>query len=151
MIDKSRFQETSRPTGQFSGIQIMFAAIIAIGLFLAIDFSNRISASQPMEEAYDRVQREIAALREQQAALIEQRDTVRGDAYVAQWARSEGRMALPGELLVIPVPAGNVAAAAPIQAAPTPVPQEIIDSQNVQEESWTLWWALFFDSPPPDF
>jgi cell division protein FtsB len=151
MTHKTRSQDAIRPTGQFSGIQIMFAAIIAIGLFLAIDFSNRISATQPMEEAFLRVQQEISTLREQQAALIEQRDYVRSDAYVAQWARSEGRMALPGELLVIPVPGGGITAAVPTPAAPTPVPQEIIDAGNMAEENWTLWWALFFDGPPPAF
>jgi cell division protein FtsB len=140
--------DSGKTTGQFSGIQIMFATILAIGLFLAIDFSGRISASQPLQAAYDRVQDEIHQLRLEQAQLIEQRDYVRSDAYVAQWARSEGRMTLPGEILIIPVPSGVTVA----QVAPVSAPLfEDLQTTPEEPDTWLLWWTLFFDSPPPDF
>ncbi len=134
-------------TRQLSGVQVMFAAILAIGLLLAINFSSRITASQPLQEAYDRVQAEIEALQREQAELIRQRDYVRSDAYVESWARSEGKLVRPDEVLVIPLP-GAVAAA----ATPTPSPEQAqieVETRPPRPEPWTLWWALFFDSAPP--
>ncbi len=138
----------TRKTGQFSGIQILFAAILAIGLFLAIDFSSRITSSQPLMEAHERVEAEIDLLRREQESLIQQRDYVRSDAYVALWARSEGRMALPGELLVIPVPSHAEVA---VQPTPDPAAAAPISIPDQSQDTWALWWHLFFDSPPPDF
>jgi len=139
-------QERQR-TRQLSGVQVMFAAILAIGLLLAINFSSRIAASQPLQEAYARVQAEIEALRREQAELIRQRDYVRSDAYVEKWARSEGKMVRPGEVLVIPLPVS-----APAETPPTPSPdqmQVVVETAPPRPEPWKLWWALFFDSPPP--
>ena len=139
--------EVRRRTGQFSGVQVLFAAILSIGLFLAIDFSGRITASQPLQQAYENVRAEIEELRSEQAALIRERDYVRSDAYVAQWARSEGKLIQPGEVLVVPVPSGVIAEeiAAPV------IPLDTIRTTPPEPESWTLWWNLFFDSPPPSF
>ncbi|MBE2182704.1 MAG: hypothetical protein IAE89_04690 [Anaerolineae bacterium] len=140
--------DLTRKTGQFSGVQVLFAAIMAIGLFLAIDFSGRITSSQPLAEAHERVEGEIDQLRREQEGLIQQRDYVRSDAYVARWARSEGRMALPGELLVIPVPSRVEAA---VQATQDPITNSPVVVPIEAPDTWALWWRLFFDSPPPDF
>jgi cell division protein FtsB len=133
-------------TGQLSGVQIMFAAILAIGLILAINFSSRITAGQPLQEAYDQVQAEIEALQQEQAALLVERDYVESDAYVEQWARDEGKMIRTGEVLIIPVPSGT-------GIEPTPIPQFDVPVETTppEPESWMLWWSLFFDGPPPRF
>jgi hypothetical protein len=124
----------------------MFAAILAIGLLLAINFSSRIAAGQPLQEAYDRVQNEIVALKQEQANLIAERDDALSDAYVERWARDEGRMVKEGEYLVIPVPVGASAEATPEAALST-----AIETTPPPPEPWTIWWALFFDGPPPQF
>jgi cell division protein FtsB len=145
MAEQSERPERKR-TGQLSGVQIMFAAILAIGLILAINFSSRITAGQPLQEAYDQVQAEIEALQQEQAALLVERDYVESDAYVEQWARDEGKMIRTGEVLIIPVPSGTV-------IEPTPLPQLDIPVETTppEPEPWMLWWSLFFDSPPPRF
>ncbi len=139
-------QTKQRRTGQFSGVQVMFAAILTIGLFLAIDFSGRITAGRPVQQAYEQVSAEIDTLRREQSALIRQRDYVRSDAYVSLWARTEGKLVLPGEILVIPVP--SVANNAPTPE-PSFAPQDVITAPP-GPEPWLLWWALFFDGPPPE-
>jgi cell division protein FtsB len=135
-----------RRSNQISSVQVMFAAILAIGLLLAVNFSTRIAAGQPLQEAYQRVQREVEQLRQEQAALVVQRDYVRSDAYVESWARDEGKMVREGERLYVPVPSG-------IAIEPTPVIQVEIPVQTSppQPEPWILWWQLFFDTRPPDF
>lgn len=147
MTDQPTHPETPRKrTGQLSGIQIMFAAILAIGLLLAINFSTRITAVQPLQEAYRSVEGQIQALEREQAELIAERDWVQGDIFVELWARDEGGMVRPGEVLVFPVPARNDATP---DMEPTPV--FVLETSAPPPDSWMVWWALFMDSPPPKF
>jgi hypothetical protein len=136
----------SRRKQQISGVQIMFAAILAIGLILAINFSTRITASQPLEEIYNQTLDEIEQLKLGQATLIAERDYASSDGYVEVWARQDGKMARPGEVLVIPLPAG-----VSVQTTPTPLPFVEVVTAPEEPSTWELWWALFFDSNPPDF
>ena len=148
MADKRTFTDKKKRGGsQISGVQVMFAAILSIGLILAINFSTRISAGQPLQEAYNRVQTEIAELQAEQADLTALRNYVRSDAYVEQWARDDGKMIRPGEVLVVPVPSGRS-----IEATPAPqVSFEDVRTTPDEPEPWMLWWQLFFDNLPPDF
>jgi len=141
---KAKRDERKR-TGQLSGVQVMFAAILAIGLLLAINFSSRIAAGQPLQAAYDQMRNEVAQLRDEQAALIAERDYIRSDAYVEEWARDEGKMVREGEILVIPVPSGINIEAAPVAQPPVP-----IQTAPPAPETWTFWWSLFFDTQPPE-
>lgn len=143
-MNTSSSTPSRRRPGTINGLQVMFAAILSIGLILAINFSSRISEGQPLQEAYIRVQREIAALQTEQAGLVIQRDYVRSDAYVESWARSDGKMIRPGDVLIVPVPG----IAAPPVATPPPL---IVQEDETGLPTWALWWSLFFDSPPPEF
>lgn len=136
---------TRKRTGQLSGIQIMFAAILAIGLLLAINFSTRITAVQPLQEAYRSVELQIEGLEREQAALIAERDWVQGDIFVELWARDEGGMVRPGEVLVYPVPSVNDS-----QPDLEPTPVFVLETSAPPPDAWMVWWALFFDSPPPN-
>lgn len=146
MSRSANSQKSPKPRGQLSGAQVMFAAILAVGLALVISLSSRILAGQPLEEAYNRVSAEIEQLRQEQARLIAERDFVRSDAYVERWAREDGKMVREGEVLIIPVPSG-----ANINPEPTPIPLVEAETTLPEPEPWTLWWALFFDSEPPEF
>jgi hypothetical protein len=127
---------------QISGIQIVFASILAIGLLLTINFSGRIRRGQQIEDVRTRIESTIARLSTDQAKLLEERDYAFSDAAVIEWAHRDGKMVREGEVLVIPVPGGIVPTptppATPIPlATPTPIP--VFD----------VWWSLFFDSAPP--
>lgn len=132
-------------TGQLSGVQIMFAAILAIGLALAINLSSLINSARPLQEKFRQLSDEITRLEREQANLIVERDFARSDAYVESWARNEGKMVRPGDVLVIPVPSG-------LNLEPTPVPEfsVAVETTPPEPEAWMLWWALFFDTPPPN-
>jgi cell division protein FtsB len=150
MTEQVEAHDERKNKGQVSGLQVMFATMLAVSLILAINFTSRIAANQPLQEALERVQTEITQLRQEQAELIRERDYVQSDAYVEAWARSDGRMVMPGDVLVVLIPDENVSVNAPIQAA-EPTPFVPIETTPPQPETWELWWALFFDSPPPDF
>ena len=145
MADQKGKREDQRRTGQLSSVQVMFSAILAVGLLLAINFSSRIAAGQPLQETYDQVVQEVEDLRAEQADLVVERDYVRSDAYVERWARDEGKMVRGGEVLVIPVPAGVSAEPTPSFQADVP-----IETSPPEPESWEVWWGLFFDSEPPE-
>jgi hypothetical protein len=131
-----------RSRQQVSGIQIVFASILAIGLLLTINFSGRIRRGQQIEEVRRSIESTLAVLSTDQAQLIEERNYAASDAAVIEWAHREGKMIREGEILVIPVPAGEVPTPTP-QATPIPLatPTPIPISR--------LWWDLFFDSEPP--
>lgn len=122
MAEKGKRPERKR-TGQLSGLQIMFAAILAIGLILGLNFTSLIASGQPLQELYQQVNGEIDKLQQEQASLIQERDFAQSDAFVAQWARSEGKMVMPGEVLVVPVPSGA-------QAESTPSPEPSVEIET---------------------
>jgi hypothetical protein len=129
----------------FSNLQIMFSAILAISLLLAISFSGRIAAGHKVEAERDNLLNEIGTLRAQATALRAQYDYVNSDAFIENWTHGEGKMVKSGEVLVVPVP-GKVTP----QPTPTPLPPELSASPTPEAQTWTLWWRLFFDSPPPN-
>ncbi len=134
-----------RGTSQLSGVQVMFAVILAVGLLLAINFSSRIADGQELLNAYDNVSTEIQELKLEYATLSVQSTYVQSDQYVEQWARERGKMIRSGQRLLIPVPMG-------IPATPTPQPVPIEDTFQdglAHPEPWELWWSLFFDTAPP--
>jgi len=141
--EKGKRPERKR-TGQLSGLQIMFAAILAIGLILGLNFTSLIASGQPLQELYQQVNSEIERLQQEQAELVQERDYAQSDAFVARWARSEGKMVLPGEVLVVPVPMDSQ-----MEATPIPEPTVAIETRPPEPEPWQVWWAMFFDSPPP--
>jgi cell division protein FtsB len=143
--EKPKRQERKR-TSQLSGLQIMFAAILAIGLILGLNFTRLFSAGQPLQQTYAQLANEIKQLEKDQADLTRERDYVQSDDYVESWARDEGKMLQPGEHLVVPV--GSQSSA---EATPEPVEQAVVQTTPPEPPKWQLWWALFFDTDPPQF
>jgi cell division protein FtsB len=138
----------SKPLRSPSSLQIVFAAIIAIALILAINFSSRIASGQPLQQTYDQVMAELAELREQQLALTQERDYVRSDAYVERWARSEGKLIRPGEVLYVPVPSAASVASEQIDVESAGIE---VETSPREPDPWLVWWRLFFDATPPEF
>ncbi len=102
-------QETTRiirrSRQQLSSLQIVFAAILAIGLLLVINFSGRIARGQQMEAERVRLQATLTVLEQRQIELKKERDYAASDASIEVWAHTEGKMVRDKEVLVIPIPA----------------------------------------------
>ncbi|MBN2305779.1 MAG: hypothetical protein JXQ72_14955 [Anaerolineae bacterium] len=134
-----------RDRQQISSIQIVFAAILSIGLLLVINFSGRIARGQQMDVERDRLQATISVLETEKVDLQKARDYAAHDASIESWAHTEGKMVRDGEVLVIPIPAGYI--------EPTPVPPAaslaITPPPEPEPPKWHLWWNLFFDGDPP--
>lgn len=139
-------QKHQRRPRQLSSTQVMFAVILAVGLMLAVNFSSRILADRDLQEVRTKVLQEIEFLKREQGDLVDRLNYVNSDAYVEDWARSEGKMIRDGEVLVLPVPSNTLPETEPVTSASVPVQTTL-----PEPERWELWWALFFNSPPPDF
>ncbi len=146
MIEEKPKRQERKRTSQLSGLQIMFAAILAIGLILGLNFTRLFTAGQPLQQTYNQLTTDITQLEKDQAGLTRERDYVQSDDYVESWARDEGKMLLPGEHLVIPV--GSQSAA---ESTPEVVQQTAVQTTPPDPPKWQLWWSLFFDNDPPQF
>ncbi len=124
-----------------SWLQILIIFGMVIALALAVGPNSRPQAGRPRAAQEER----LAALVETEAVRGQQlRITltyVNSDDYVADYARNEGGMILPGEKRVVPLPH-------PLPLTPTPMPTPI-PALSVPTSPWQAWWILFFDSPPP--
>jgi cell division protein FtsB len=136
--------EPRRTPRLLSNLQIVFSAIIAISLLLAISFSGRISAGHKLEQELDKLHNVIATQRAYATALKGEYNYVLSDSFIEAWARREGKMVKGNEVLVIPVPGRSTP-----QPTPTPFRLNPVSAPTPQNDNWLLWWQLFFDTPPP--
>ncbi len=141
---RRRDQRRRERRQQISSFQIVFVAILAIGLLLTINFSARIRRGQVVNDLKAEVEATITALEEENLELRKERDFVQSDASVVRWAQQEQKMVRPGEILVIPYP--GIVTPEPV-IRPTPEPRRSDDTEEVS--TWQLWWSLFFDGDPP--
>ena len=135
-----------RPRQHLTSMQIVFAAILSIGLLLVINLSGRIARGQQMDAERVRLQATIDVLQTDQLSLRRERDYAESDAKVEQWAHSDGKMVREGEVLVIPIPGREP------EITPTSTPPALLartEAREERESSWHLWWQLFFEGDPP--
>jgi cell division protein FtsB len=138
----SKPRSTPRP---ISSMQIVFGSILAISLLLAINFSGRIAAGRQLNAQRQELLYSIQTLEARATALRTELNFYASDAFIEEWARREGKMIKPGEVLVVPVPPFTTPT--PIRT-PTPLP-EVVTRRESAPSNFELWWRLFFDSPPP--
>ena len=144
----SQEASTRKPRRQLSSTQVLFAVILTIALMLAIQFSSRIQDERELTTIRDTIEDEIDLLRHEQTELIDQLAYVESDAYVESWAHSEGRMVREGEVLVIPVPSTITLQQDNSQTTAQAALAEV-DTTLPEPPTWEVWWALFFDTVPP--
>jgi cell division protein FtsB len=109
---------------------------VVFALTVIINFSARIQAEQRITSQANQLRAEVTALASTQAAQATELAFVNSDAYVAQWAHSDGHMVQSGEVLVVPVPGSSV--------APTPAPKPVVASTPTSNAQ--IWWELFFST-----
>ena len=129
-----------------TSIQVLLAVALAFGLVLTLNFSGRIKLDRDLGRIHARFSAEIDTLLEKQQDLIEELSYVKSDAYVEYWARDEGKMIRDGEILIMPKSKGT-------QTSTQGSTIQLVEFQTTapEPENWELWWALFFDGPPPAF
>lgn len=132
------------PDRRLTSIQLMLAFALMIGLILTLNFSSRIKLDRDLGRIHNQFSAEIATLEAEQQDLVAQLGYVKSDAYVEYWARDEGKMIREGEVLIMPKSGAETTA-----ARASTVRLFEFETTAAEPENWELWWALFFDGPPP--
>jgi cell division protein FtsB len=112
---------------------VLMAALMIVAALLILDLNGRIVALNRLSKQRDQLQKQVLGLQATATALADEVAYATSQAAVDQWAREEGHMTRPGDVLVIPIPPPG-ATSVPV-FVPTPVPQKV--------ENWQIWWALF--------
>jgi cell division protein FtsB len=97
----------STPQGATRQRRIMIAAAILISLFVFGELWRRISQAAEMRSLENQIGAQVTQLSEESNRMNTLIAGAQSDDAVAAWARGEGKMALPGEVLVQPVAPGS--------------------------------------------
>ena len=109
----------------------MLIALI-VGVFIFGDLTRRMTDARRMERDARMLATEVTQLQSANSALETQIAQANDEANVARWARSEAKLVLEGERLVVPLPAERLVE----QPAPAP------DLAQAAPSTWEIWWAL---------
>lgn len=114
--------------------RLVFYGIMLLLFLLLMGLSARVNELNQLTEQYQMMNTEVAALRSTNTHLETQIGFASSDAAVDEYAREEGLMVKPGEVLVIPISPDN----------PTPAPEiPLVDKPEVVP-NWRIWYQLFF-------
>jgi hypothetical protein len=120
---------------RISGKQVMIGIAAVIVLFILADFNNRLAELQRVTGERDLAAAQATRLMNTQTVLETQIAYATSEAGVEAWAYEDARMSRPGDIVVVPLPAGGSRPTA------TPVPETTLEPVS----NWELWWSLFFD------
>jgi cell division protein FtsB len=120
--------EKSRPP------MIWILIILAAAILILGDLNSRMAETRRLERDAKALQTEVVVMKTQNAVLSTQVAGATSEASIQEWAHEQGGMALPGEVLVVPVaPEGEQGGLASTPEAPFEPPS-----------NWEVWWALLF-------
>ncbi|MGQ9500552.1 MAG: FtsB family cell division protein [Anaerolineae bacterium] len=130
---------------------LIVVAIVAVSLFLMIDFGMRAAAlfraTQEVRQMEYEINRQLLIQEKLRARL----QYVQSSAYVEEVAHTRLKWTRPGETLVVVVnPPASTAALQEEVTLPTTIPSPGMDVVPDSMLPWMHWWWLFFKSPPPE-
>ncbi len=114
--------------------RIMSFFLIALFFFLLFGLNDRLSEYFKLAKQRDQIATEVYALQSTEIALRTQIAYASGDNAVEDWARGDAHMALPGDVVIIPLTPN--AQSSSINSTPTPTPSAI--------ENWEIWKSFIF-------
>jgi hypothetical protein len=130
MINPVENKPPSTPTPS-SPLQnrLLIAAVILIGLLIFGELWRRISQASELRILEGRVGAQVTQLAKESNLLSTQIADAQSDEEVAKWAHSQGKMVLPGEILVMP-----------LTPAPQPTSTPTAYPSSTQLSNWKIWW-----------
>jgi cell division protein FtsB len=130
--------EESRPArSRFAHRVGVAAAALVIGAVI-LAFGIQVVIGLQMRREEQRLEDAVATEQARYEALVDQLEYTLSDEYVEFWARTEARMAKPGEVVVVPT---EEVEGEPAEPSPTP--------ERESEPFWVTLWRLLFPEPEP--
>jgi hypothetical protein len=113
---------------------IGLSAVILL-VWLMMNLNSRLNEYFHLSSERDKLGTEVANNRVTKVALDTLAAYATSDQAVEDWGRDEGRMARPGDKIIVPLTPANQTREPKIVVTPTPT----------SVENWEFWWALFFE------
>ncbi len=113
---------------------IGLAAIILLAL-LMMNMNSRLNEYFRLSTERNKLSTEVGYLQMTKVALDTMEAYATSDKAVEDWARDEGKMARPGDKVIVPLTPVGQTTEPVIQVTPTPT----------TVDNWEFWWALFFE------
>jgi len=136
----SKSEETKkRPILSVAQMVVIIGIIIAVAM--AMNLNAKAHAGRTLSKHETALSLRVTEEVVRQGQLVITLTYVYSNDYVADYARNQGGMILPGEKRVAPL-------LHPPPPTPTPIPTSISDLM-APNTPFEAWWVLFFDSPPP--
>jgi len=112
--------------------QAVYILIFLVLLIVTADLNARLNELVRAKAERDAVRSQVYSLWVTQQVLKTQSAYANSDQAVEAWARQDGRKIKPGDIPVVPLPAGGVIPTP--QATPTPAPTPF--------ENWEIWQSM---------
>jgi len=109
--------------------------LILVLVAMTIDLSTRISTLAFMNRQYETLAADVAILQTTLDVASDEIGYAASDTSVEEWARVQGLMMKPGDVVVLPLPG------TPLAPTATPVPS----GEPVEYENWQVWYSLIFE------
>jgi hypothetical protein len=116
--------------------RIAIFAGIGLLLLLVMQFNARVEELSRLKHEAATVERRATEVMRTQYNLQTAAAYATSDPAVQDWARQQNRMVQTGDVLVIPVPAGNATPPSQEQLAPPPVSTSL--------SNWDTWMLVIF-------
>ncbi len=114
--------------------KLIVIGAIVLGFFLLMGLFDRLTELASLSRLEKEIQSEVVQYTATVKSLYTQIAYATSEAAVEEWAREQGHMARPGDVLIVPVAPGGATPQSIIQPTPT----------QRQVTNWEVWWALFF-------
>lgn len=114
--------------------RLVFYGIMLLLFFLLMNLSARVNELNQLSDQYQFMDTNVSELRATNSILETKIAFATSDAAVDEYAREQGYMVKPGEILVIPI--------SPENATPEPIVEPIKTVEPLP--NWRIWYQLFF-------
>lgn len=125
---------------EFPVAQFVAVIVLSITIFIVVGFAQRAAAGYHVTKEEEKLAAQLAALEENNKALLKKREYVQTDVYIEEIARNELKWSKPGEtVIVVLTPPNAQNSIVPPSDAPTVV--------RPADTPLNAWGQLFFSTP----
>lgn len=114
--------------------QLVIIGLLVVLFFLMMDLNSRLSELSRQTAKLETISTEVIELQKTEQVLQTQIAYATSEAAAEEWARQNGRMALPGDRVVVPLPPPGI----------TPTPLEFPPATVKASPNWHIWRLLIF-------
>jgi cell division protein FtsB len=114
--------------------QLTIVILIIIFFFMLLGLNSRLSELFRLSDQQTIMQTKVASLKNTDISLNTQIAIATSDLAVEAWARDQGHMVQPGDMVIIPLQPSSAPQDLSYPPTKTPIPME----------NWQIWWDLFF-------